>query len=287
MEITVGAKDFTEQRILSRIAVESLEAAGARVEEETEIGGTEQNRQAPVSGAIGGYWEYTGTGWIVHLGNKTGIPDARRQYEQVAERDQQENEIKWLAPAPANNTYAIAVREEAAEDLGVKTLSDFAQLIRERPDEASICVASEFATRPDGLPALERAYGVEFPDQGIKVLEDEGLVYRAVDSGTGCNFGSVFMTDGRIPAYELTIVKDDENVLPVYNPCFTLSLELAEEYPQVEDLFAPIAERLDNATLQRLSAAVDVDKKPPEEVARQFLQEEGCLSDEQLNTGRG
>src|ERR671916_405557 len=165
-EFTVGSKEFTEQKILGQIAIQALEARGATVKDETGLPNTGAARRALESGEIDMYWEYTGTGWITHLGHTDPIPDAQEQYEAVAKEDLQKNDIKWLdPPAPANNTYAIAVRSEAYEDLGVEKLSDFKQLIEENPEEATICVGTEFSTRDDGLPGLEKAYGFQFPTE--------------------------------------------------------------------------------------------------------------------------
>jgi len=148
------------------------------------------------------------------------IPDERDQYRAVARRDLRENGIAWLPYAPFNNTYGLAVRREAAGRLGVRTISDLARLARERPADASICVAEEFLSRDDGLPGLEAAYGFRFPPDRILKL-DEGLVYDQVDSGERCNFGEVFLTDGRIGANDLVTLEDDRRFFPKYNPAPT------------------------------------------------------------------
>jgi osmoprotectant transport system substrate-binding protein len=85
----------------------------------------------------------------------------------VAREDLERNGVRWLTPAPANNTYAVAVRSEAAEVLGVRRLSGLAALVDLRPENATLCAANEFLVRPDGLPGLQRAYGVQFPPASI------------------------------------------------------------------------------------------------------------------------
>lgn len=291
LEITVGSKEFTEQEILGQIAIEVLRAAGANVEDQTGVGGTDAARQALTAGVIDAYWEYTGTGWLVHLGHENPIPDSQEQFQAVAEEDLEENNIRWLAPpAPANNTYTIAVRSEVFdqeseaydEDLdGVRQISDLGQFIQENPEKATLCANSEFINREDGLPGVENAYGFEFPDENIIEL-NEDLVYQAVDEGEACNFGAVFKTDGRIDTLDLSLLEDDEDFFAIYNPSLTVRQEVYEEYPEIQELFAPISRELDTETLRRLNASVDVEGEPVREVARRFLEENGFLSSQQL-----
>jgi osmoprotectant transport system substrate-binding protein len=195
----------------------------------------------------------------------------------VAREDLNKNNIRWLdPPAPANNTYAFAVRSEAYDRLGVKQISDFKRLINENPEEATLCVGTEFSTRDDGLPGVQKAYGFEFPDENV-VKIDEGLIYQATDQGDRCNFGEVFATDGRIANLDLELVEDDKNFFPIYNPALSVREQTMNEYPQIAKLFAPISEKLDTRTLQQLNAAVDVEGQLPEEVAEQWLSENGFI----------
>lgn len=98
-QFIVGSKDFTEQRVLGKIAVQALEAAGADVTDRTDLGDNETVRQALISRDIDMYWEYTATAWLVHLAQPDPISDPQEQYERVAERDLEENDVEWLARA--------------------------------------------------------------------------------------------------------------------------------------------------------------------------------------------
>lgn len=273
-QLTVGSKDFTEQEILGHITIQALEAAGADVEDQTGLGGTEAVRQDLISGTTDIYWEYTGTGWLVHLARTDAPSDSRQLYEAVAQNDLEANDIEWLEPAPASNVYRIAVREEAYEELGVERISDFEQLVKDNPEEATLCVGSEFRNRADALPGLEEEYGFEFPEDNLIELSDS-TIYGAVDSGERCNFGSVFETDGRIPELGLELIEDDENFFPAYNPSPTVREETLEQYPQLTDLFAQISRKLDTRTMRELNASVSVSGESPSEVAGQWLQQNG------------
>ena len=276
-EVTVGSKEFTEQLILGQITLQALEAAGATVNDQTGLAGTVAARQALESGEIDMYWEYTGTGWITHLGHTDPIPGRQEQFEAVAKEDLEKNNIKWLdPPAPANNTYTIAVRKEVYDELGVKEYSDFQQLINENPEEATICVGTEFATRDDGLPGLEKAYNFQFPPENV-VKIDEGLIYKATDQGEKCNFGEVFATDGRIEGLGLELVEDPKGFFPLYNPALNVRKDVIEENPQLEKLFTPISKKLTTETLQNLNTQVDIEGQLPEDVAEQWLSENGFI----------
>ena len=275
-ELTVGSKEFTEQLVLGHIARIALESTGATVEDEIGLAGTAIVREALVAGEIDLYWEYTGTGWITLLGETEPVPGADAQYEAVAERDLEENDIRWLEPAPFDNTYAVAVHESAAEEFDLAQLSDLQRLLDENPDEATFCVASEFVTRDDGLPGMEEHYDIAFPQENLVML-DEGAIYSEVAQRDNCNLGEVFATDGRIAALDLEVLEDDQDFFPAYNPSVTVRDEVYEQYPQLGDMFAEIASRLDTETMQDLNRRVDAEGEFPEEVAEDFLRTEGFI----------
>ncbi|MFN2471008.1 MAG: glycine betaine ABC transporter substrate-binding protein [Gaiellaceae bacterium] len=272
---TIGSKKFTEQVILGQIAKKALESTGAKIKDQTNLGGTSVVRAALLSGDVDMYWEYTGTGWVVHLKHTDPIPNSQKQWAAVKQEDRG-NGVVWLAPAPFDNTYAFAVRKEAASKFGVAKISDFAKLIRTRPKDATLCVATEFSTRNDGLPGVEKAYGFKFPSGNI-VKVDEGLIYKLTDEGKQCNFGEVFATDGRIEGLGLTVIKDDKQFFPIYNPSLNVRASVFEKYPRLARMFELISLQLTNSRMQKMNADVDVRGKFPEEVAEAFLKQNGFI----------
>ncbi|MDQ3610332.1 MAG: glycine betaine ABC transporter substrate-binding protein [Actinomycetota bacterium] len=274
-QVGVGSKEFTEQLVVGNIAAMALEAAGAEVDNQVGIIGTNVVRQALESGEIDMYWEYTGTGWITILGNTEPIADEREQYLAVAEEDLDENGIIWLEPAPMNNTYALAAGPDAAEGLGVETLSDVAELDEE---ELTLCADAEFLSRDDGLPGLEEHYDFDWPEDGITEL-DLGIIYAATGAGDQCNFGEVFATDGRIQAQDLTVMEDDQNFFPKYNLSMTMQEETYQEHDvDYDELFSTISSALTNETMTDMNAQVDVEGEDPEDVAEQFLIDNDIIS---------
>ena len=249
-QFAVGSEAFTEQEVLGSITIQALEAADATVVDRTGLGGNEEVRAALEQGEIDLSWEYTATGWLVHLSETSSITDPQEQYEAVAEQDLAENNIRWLPPAPGNDTYAIAASERTRQDLDVQNISDLARLVEERPEEATLCFNNDdsFRTRFDGLPGMQRAYGFQFPEQNLVEVSLEA-VYGAVDDAEICNFGVVFTTSGFIRESGIQLLEDDEDFFAVYNPSLTIRKEMFTQYPQLRDLFAPISKKLDTQTL--------------------------------------
>ena len=277
-QFAVGSEGFTEQEVLGQIAIQVLSAADATVIDRTGMGGTEEVRQALEDDEIDLYWEYTATGWLVHLSETRSIPDPQAQYEAVREQDLRENDIAWLTPAPGNDTYAIAASGKTQEDLGVENISDLARLAEERPEEATLCFNNDddFRSRFDGLPGMERAYGFQFPEENlIEVAAD--AVYGAVDEAEICNFGVAFTTSGFIQDLNLQLLEDDKDFFAVYNPSLNIRKTTLDQYPQLEKVFAPISEELDTRTLRELNYAVDVRGESPETVATRWLQNNGFI----------
>ena len=273
---TVGSKEFTEQLILGQMTIQLLEAAGADVTDQTGLEGSVAARRALETGEIDMYWEYTGTAWLTYLGNDDPITDPQRQYDEVVAADTG-NEIEWLEPAPFDNTYAIAVREDAGDPVdGVETLSDLAALVESDPDQATFCVGQEFASREDGLPGMADAYGMEIPSENVSNVGD-AVVYNQVGSGDQCNFGSVFATDGKIAPNNLRVLEDDERFFAVYNPALNVRAEVLDATPELADLIDPLAASLETETMQELNTAVDEAGELPADVARDYLVDNGFV----------
>lgn len=268
----IGAKDFSEQFILAHLTAQLLNAHGADVEANTKLVGSANVRQALENDQFLGYWEYTGTSWITYNGNTAPVKGAEAQFEATKEADAA-NGIAWLDPAPLNNTYAFAIRADKADELGVQTLSDVAALPAE---DQTFCIESEFSTRDDGWPGLKAAYGIDVPDSNVALL-DTGVIYTATQKGDDCNFGEVFQTDGRIPALDLVVMEDDLEFFPVYQAGFTLKQSTLDEYPDIADIVDQVSVLLTTEEMQKLNALVDVDGEDPEDVATDWLTEQGLI----------
>jgi osmoprotectant transport system substrate-binding protein len=277
--ITVGAKNFTEQLILGKIAVIAFQVAGFDVVDRTNIPGSVAAREGMLSGEIDMEWEYTGTAWISYMGNEQGIPDTEEQWQAVKDADA-ENGLVWLPPAPMNNTYGFATRTEAVPELGgIESISEIAELPVE---ERTFCVESEFLSRNDGFQPLLETYGIPYgepdgvPRDNVRVM-DTGAIYAAVDDAV-CNFGEVFTTDGRIKALDLTVLEDDRSFFPAYNVAPVVQADVLEEFPQIRDVLDRITPLLTDEVLIELNSRVDVEGEEPADVAYEWMVSEDLVA---------
>lgn len=274
--ISVGSKSFTEQLVLGKIAVILLESAGANVSDLTGISGSSSARQALLSDQIQMMWEYSGTGWISYLGHSDPIVDPQAQYEAVRDEDNRLNNLVWLPPVPANNTYGFAMNASTAQRLGITKFSELASL---DPSELTFCLESEFANRNDGFEPMLQHYGLDLGSTQRKVM-DTGAIYSATADGV-CNFGEIFTTDGRIQALDLTVLTDDLHFLPNYNASPVLPHKVYDRNPtSYDELFGAVAPLLTDQEIIAMNAQVDVDGREPAVVAREWLVNKGILTDD-------
>lgn len=269
--IVVGGKNFTEQQIMSEMTTQLLKAKGFTVDKRAGLG-TAPLRQAQEAGQIDLYWEYTGTSLITF--NKVADKlDAAATYTKVKELDAAKG-LVWLNPSKANNTYALAMRKKDAEAKGVKTLDDLAAKVTGGQSLKFGCNA-EFYARPDGLAPLQKAYGFDFGRENV-VRMDTGLVYQALRDGQ-VDVGLVFATDGRVPAFDFVILADTKGYFPTYAMTPVVRKETLDKNPKLAELLNGLSAKLDDATMARLNASVDVDKKSIEEVAAGFLKAQSLV----------
>jgi osmoprotectant transport system substrate-binding protein len=271
-EIVVGGKNFTEQQLLSAMTAQLLEANGYTVDNRGGMGSAAV-RQAMESGQIDVYWEYTGTSLITY--NKVEEKmDAQATYDKVKELDAEKG-IVWLDASQANNTYALAMRQEESEKLGITTISDFAARVNNEND-LTLASNAEWYARPDGLKPLQETYGFEMGRSEVSRM-DSGLVYEALKNGD-VNVGLVFATDGRIPAFNFVVLEDDKGYFPAYALAPVVRDEVLEANPKIGELLNAMAAKLDDQTMATLNAKVDVDRVSIENVAAEFLKESGLTS---------
>jgi osmoprotectant transport system substrate-binding protein len=273
--MTVGSKEFTEQRILGNIMIVLLEANGFDTTDKTGLGGTLVARKALENEQIDVYMEYTGTALLTFLDYEEPITDPQECYDTVKEEDMKKNGLVWLPYMSFNNTYCLMMRQDQAKELGLKTLSDLAAYIQENPDGITFALNAEFYARPDGYRPLQKAYDFKFGRENIKKM-NSGLIYKAlqdeqVDVGLG------FATDGRIKGFNLVVLEDDKNYFPVYNPAPVVHKETAEKYPELAGLFEKLGEKLNTEAMTNLNYQVDIEHKNVREAATEFLKNAGLI----------
>ncbi|MET9763083.1 glycine betaine ABC transporter substrate-binding protein [Streptomyces sp. NPDC006372] len=272
--LTVTSKSFTEQLILGSIMGIAFEAAGADVIDRTGIQGSIGSREAVRKGDADAGYEYTGTAWITYLGHSKPIVDAHEQWEAVREEDAA-NGLTWLPPSSLDNTYALAMNQANAKKYGTKTMSDVAKLAKPDPEAVRLCVEVEFANRADGLPGMQKAYGMDLPARNITQM-DTGIIYTQTAKGR-CTYGEVFTTDGRIKSMNLVVMDDDKKFFPNYNAAPMVHTKTLKEWPAIADVLDPVTARLNNTVAQDLNAKVDVEGEDPHQVALDWMVREGFV----------
>ena len=275
--IAIGSKNFTEQYILGNMYAEALENAGFNVERNLNLGSEQIADRALQNGEIDLYPEYTGTALVaIHdygedrLGQlespQATYEAARKLY---GERDPANT---MLEPASFNNTYGIFVRSEIAEEQDLTTLADLA----EASPELTFVSYSEFQNRSDGYPNMQENYSA-FDFQDITIANQLGLRYQGIQQGDEGDVGVGFLTDGQLTSDALTVMEDEKNIWPFYNPAPVVRSDTLEENPKMEDILNEVTATLDVEKMRELNGMVDLDQEDPEDVAREHLEEEGII----------
>lgn len=260
--LRIGSKNFSEQVILAEILALSLEARGAAVDRRFNLGGTFICHRALVAGELDLYPEYTGTAFTAILAQKP-VSDPGAVLAAVSGEYLKRWDLVWAPPLGFDNTFALVVRGEDARRLGLARISDLAAHPEFKPG-----FGYEFVEREDGWKGLARAYGLAFQQRPAEM--DLGLLYPALASGQ-VDVVAGNSTDGLIAAMGGAVLSDDRRYFPPYEAAFVARGSVWRGDPRVQAALASLRGSIDAPTMRRLNAAVDRDKRRPEEVAREFL----------------
>ncbi|MCA1492083.1 ABC transporter substrate-binding protein [Ensifer sp. NBAIM29] len=279
-DVVVSSKIDTEGGVLGNIILAVLNANGIETTDRVQLGATPVVRKAITAGEIDIYPEYTGN--AAFFFEKADDPiwkDAAKAYEEAKKLDYEANKIVWLTPSPANNTWAIALRKEVADENNLKTLSDFGKYVSEG-GEVMLAASAEFVNSAAALPAFQTAYNFTLkPEQLITLSggDTAATISAAANQTNGANAAMVYGTDGGIAPSGLVVLEDDKNVQPVYQPAPIIREAVLKENPEIETLLKPVFEKLDLVTLQELNGRVQVGGEPAKAVAEDFLKKNGFL----------
>jgi osmoprotectant transport system substrate-binding protein len=278
--VRIGSKIDTEGALLGNLVVQVLEAGGVKTENKLQLGNTKIVRGALVAGEIDLYPEYTGNGAFFHADEKNPAWKQRDSgYQLVKKLDQEKNKLVWLAPAPANNTWAIAIRKDVAAAQKLKSLADFGQWVA-GGGKVKLAASAEFAERPDALPAFQSAYGFKLTQDQLLLLaggDTAATIKAAAEQTSGVNAAMAYGTDGPLAALGLVVLEDSKGVQPVYAPAAVVRADVLAKQPKIEALLAPLFKTLDTATLQRLNAQIALEGQDAKKVAAAHLKATGLL----------
>lgn len=278
--ITVGSKIDTEGSLLSQVIILMLRDRGFKVNDKSQFGPTPVVRKAIISAELDLYPEYTGNGaFFFNEADSEVWKDAQKGYERVKKLDKEANNIVWLTPAPANNTWAIAIPKTLAQKENLKTLDDFAAYAN-RGGYVKLIGSEEFVNSPAALPAFQKAYGFTLKENQLLTVSsgDTAQTEKAASEGTGgVNAAMAYGTDGSLSTFGLVILADPRGVQPVYEPAPIVRGQVLSRYPEIETILSPVFRTLNLETLQTLNARIAIEGQNPADVARQYLTAKGFL----------
>ena len=277
--VVVSSKLSSESAMIGEMLRLVLNAHGIRTVDRTRLGTTPVVRAALLAGEIDLYVEYTGdAAYFFHIPADPAWKDLRRGYALGARLDLAANHIVWLTPAPANNTWALAVRRDVAAKYHLTTMSDFARWVAGGGRVVLACSA-EFANAGT-LASLEHTYGFKLRSAQMIVLaggETAATIAAAAAGTDDTNTAMVYGTDGGIAAANLVVLDDDRHDQPVYAPVPIIREAVLAAHPEIGPLVAPVMASLDGATLRRLNERVQIDGESAAAVAADYLHKKGFL----------
>ena len=278
--VVVGSKIDTEGNLLGKMIVKLLTARGIPVVDKVGFGTTSVVRKAIIAGELDLYPEYTGNGEFFFNGTDPGVwKDEAKGYQTVRKLDLDSNGIVWLTPAPANNTWAIAVRKDLAGKEKLVTLDDLARYAN-AGGSVKLAGSEEFISSAAALPAFQKVYGFTLKNSQLVSLSggNTALTEAAAARGTdGVNFCMAYGTDGSLFSLGLVVLTDTRGVQPIYEPAPIIRKDTLARYPAIDSILAPVFKSLDLTTLQSLNARIAVNGESADAVAADYLKQKGFL----------
>jgi osmoprotectant transport system substrate-binding protein len=269
--LTIGSKNFTEQKVLGEIYAQGLAAAGYTVKTELNLGDEQTALKALKAGEISAYPEYTGTALGSFFGVKSNqIPkDPQEAYEQ-AKSDFAKDNLTALPPTPFTSSNEVGLTRERAEELEVAKISD----LEGKSQDLTLYGSPECRQREDCLLGLQRVYGLEFKKFTPVAID---LRHEVLDKGEA-DLSIVFTTDPQIKRNGYVLLEDDKGMFPPYNSMLVVRDDVMEEAgADLPATVEQVQQGLTAPVIQELNARVDLDKQTPEEVAGEYLQETGLV----------
>jgi osmoprotectant transport system permease protein len=274
--VVVGSKNFEESRLLAEIFAQLLESrTDLQVERRLGLAGTQICFEALRTGAIDVYPEYTGTG-LVSILEEPAEGNAAKTLNRVRTEFLKRWDLWWLAPLGFENSWEIAVPQELAEKEGLKTISDLARL----SGRLRGGFGHEFVGREDGLPGLEKVYGLRFAS--VQRLQ-QALQYQAAGDRR-IDAMDAYTTDARLLRYRLVVLEDDRGFFPPYDAAALVRGETLAEHPEVGAVLGLLAGAFDEDSMRALNFRLQEKGESEVIVARDALRALGLVSREAAGT---
>jgi osmoprotectant transport system substrate-binding protein len=271
ISLKIGSKNFTEQKILGEIYAQGLAAAGYNTTTDLNLGDEQTALKAVKSGQIDAYPEYTGTALLSFFKTPADkLPTDPMEAYNLAKGDFEKDGLTAFPPTPFTDSNEVAVTKATADKYGLKNISDLSSVA----DKLVLYGTPECRQRLDCLLGLEKTYGLKFK-KFVPVAPDQR--HEVLQSGRA-DVSIVFTTDPQIKRNGEVLLEDDKGMFPPYNSTLVMKQETADkagaDLPKVLD---QLQKPLTDDAMQELDARVDLDKKDPAEVAKEYLSETGLV----------
>ena len=272
--IVVASKIDTEGALLGQMIAAVIEAQGLPVERRVGLGPTNIVRAAILAGQIDIYPEYTGNGALFfHREDDPAWKDAAKGYTEIAALDKAQNHLVWLKPAPADNTWVIAIRKDLAGFPPQPCVGDLAAYLT-AGNRFRLAASAEFVESPSALPAFEAAYGFHLSGDQLLTLSggNTAATLRAAAEGiSGVNAAMAYGTDGAIAALGLEALCDDKHAQVVYAPAPVVRQAVLDANPTIAPALDKVFATLTREVLQKLNARIAVNGEDARAAAADYL----------------
>jgi osmoprotectant transport system substrate-binding protein len=270
--ITVGSKNFTEQKVLGEIYAQALAAAGYTVKTALNLGDEKVALKAVEGGQIDAYPEYTGTALGSFFNVKSeDIPKDPQQAFADAKAGFAEKKLTAFDPTPFTSSNEVAVTAATAQKLGLTNISD----LEGKDQDLTLYGSPECRQRQDCLLGLEQVYGLKFKKFTPVAID---LRHEVLKKGQA-DVSIVFTTDPQIKRENEVLLKDDKGMFPPYNSTLVARDETVQSAgADFKTAVDTATKGLTAAVMQELNARVDLDKKTPKQVAAEYLKESGLTN---------
>jgi osmoprotectant transport system substrate-binding protein len=265
--ITVGSKNFTEQKVLGEIYAQAFQAAGYSVKTALNLGDEKTALKAVNTNQISGYPEYTGTALLSFLKVPAkDIPtDENEAYQQV-KSGMAKDGIEAFPPTPFTSSNEVGLLKKKADELGVTKISD----LKDKAGQLTLYGSPECRTRLDCLLGLEQVYGLKFKKFTPVDIDQR---HEVLTSGQA-DLSIVFTTDPQIKRNDEVLLEDDKGMFPPYNSTFLMKKSVADAAgPDLAATIGAVNKNLTADVMQELNARVDLDKDTPEQAAQAYLKQ--------------
>jgi len=262
--LTVGAKNFTEQDILGELLIQHLaRQLGQTPNQRLHLGGSFLAHQALIDGSIDLYPEYSGTALTACL-KLPLAKDPAEVFSSVKQAYASRHQIEWGWRLGFSNTFAMVMRRKQAESLAIRTLSD---AVKNKQDW-SLGVGYEFEQRPDGWSSFQRVYPIK--TSGNLRTMDLGLIYRALDS-SDVDLVAGNSTDPALAGDRFIALEDDQHFFPPYETCLAVRQDALARFPALRNALDKLTGKLSVEQVRNWNAQAVVEKKSPASIASAFL----------------